>query len=85
MGERLHGMQEVVGSIPSGSTKKEPLRPARGFFFVAIAAQTHALNVLTRKPMSFSKITMHEALDGHGNRSDTGYDADGVCTHDRRV
>jgi hypothetical protein len=34
LGERLHGMQEVGGSIPPGSTKSRPLKPLPSGFFV---------------------------------------------------
>ncbi len=33
LGERLHGMQEVVGSSPIGSTRSEKNQSLRGWFF----------------------------------------------------
>ncbi len=36
LGERLHGMQEVSGSIPLSSTKILTLAEKRGFFYVFV-------------------------------------------------
>ena len=36
LGERLHGMQEVSGSIPLSSTKFKTLAEKRGFFYASV-------------------------------------------------
>ena len=38
LGERLHGMQEVSGSIPLSSTKIQTLVERRGFFYAYVTS-----------------------------------------------
>ncbi len=66
LGERLHGMQEVSGSIPLGSTTfscapPSPANPARGFRFedcpltstiLSFTAHSHALIASAWAPSS---------------------------------
>ena len=46
LGERLHGMQEVSGSIPLSSTKIQTLAFARVFLYLSLRFHEHSVKFL---------------------------------------